>query len=135
MRTCLQQGSSCYIVLIEKKYGWNFTTYCVLRNEAPFSDLTKKSHYGNWILVKVFIQNETHDQKHDSHTQILFGRRSSRDCTFCSDSIVIFHMTIIQSILCTPITLWFGCSTKKDRCKLPWTTRSAEKVGLPIFST
>ncbi|KAI3355899.1 hypothetical protein L3Q82_004448 [Scortum barcoo] len=39
-----------------------------------------------------------------------------------------FYTTIIQSVLCTSITMWFGSATKQDRNRLQRTVRTAEKI-------
>ena len=42
---------------------------------------------------------------------------------------------VIESILCSSITVWFGATTKKDINRLQRTIRSAEKIiGIPLPS-
>uniref|UniRef100_A0A8C5I2T0 Phosphodiesterase n=1 Tax=Gouania willdenowi TaxID=441366 RepID=A0A8C5I2T0_GOUWI len=40
----------------------------------------------------------------------------------------MFYTSIIQSVLCTSITVWFGSSTKLDRHRLQRIVRTAEKI-------
>ncbi|XP_062387641.1 NXPE family member 3-like [Sardina pilchardus] len=35
---------------------------------------------------------------------------------------------IIQNVICTSITVWFGSATKRDRARLQWTIRDAERI-------
>ncbi|KAI3374205.1 hypothetical protein L3Q82_006064 [Scortum barcoo] len=65
------------------------------------------------------------------------GRRTSRGCTSCAnfrkfnlpqELLIQFYTTIIQSVLCTSITVWFGSTTKQDRNRLQQTVRTAEKI-------
>ncbi|XP_029380696.1 biliverdin reductase A isoform X1 [Echeneis naucrates] len=42
--------------------------------------------------------------------------------------LVIFYTAIIQSVLCTSITVWFGSAIKQNRNSLKRTIRSAEKI-------
>ncbi|KAI3353757.1 hypothetical protein L3Q82_004989 [Scortum barcoo] len=41
--------------------------------------------------------------------------------------LIQFYTAIIQSVLCTSITVWFGSATKQDRNRLQRTVRTAEK--------
>ncbi|KAK9529332.1 hypothetical protein VZT92_013434 [Zoarces viviparus] len=42
--------------------------------------------------------------------------------------MVHFYRAIIESILCSPITVWYAASTAKDKGRLQRIIRSAEKV-------
>ncbi|XP_051931249.1 uncharacterized protein LOC127607160 isoform X1 [Hippocampus zosterae] len=39
-----------------------------------------------------------------------------------------FYTAVIESILCSSITVWFGAATKKDKTRLQRTVRTAEKI-------
>ncbi|XP_051931225.1 uncharacterized protein LOC127607140 isoform X2 [Hippocampus zosterae] len=39
-----------------------------------------------------------------------------------------FYTAVIESILCSSITVWFGAATKKDKIRLQRTVRTAEKI-------
>ncbi|PJC91252.1 hypothetical protein CUC44_20930, partial [Aeromonas lusitana] len=38
-----------------------------------------------------------------------------------------FYSAVIESVLCTSITVWFGAATKQDRTRLQRTVRTAER--------
>ena len=42
--------------------------------------------------------------------------------------LIMFYTAVIESVLCTSITVWFGSATKLDRNRLQRTVRSAEKI-------
>ncbi|TWW57365.1 hypothetical protein D4764_07G0000840 [Takifugu flavidus] len=42
--------------------------------------------------------------------------------------LIQFYTAIIQSVLCSSITVWFGSATKQDRNRLQQTVRTAERV-------
>ena len=42
--------------------------------------------------------------------------------------LITFYTAIIQPVLCTSITVWFGSATKQDRVRLQWTVRAAERI-------
>ena len=42
--------------------------------------------------------------------------------------LITFYTAIIQSVLCSSITVWFGSTTKRDRARLQRTVRSAERI-------
>ena len=42
--------------------------------------------------------------------------------------MVTFYTAIIQSVLCSSITVWFGSATKLDRLRLQRVVRTAEKI-------
>ena len=40
----------------------------------------------------------------------------------------MFYTAVIESVLCTSITVWFGSATKLDKNRLQRSVRSAEKI-------
>ncbi len=42
--------------------------------------------------------------------------------------LISFYTAIIQSVLCTSITVWFGLATKQNRNRLQRTVRTAERI-------
>ncbi|XP_061621188.1 coagulation factor IIIa isoform X3 [Phyllopteryx taeniolatus] len=44
-----------------------------------------------------------------------------------------FYTAVIESVLCSSITVWFGAATKKDKFRLQRTIKTAERiVGIPL---
>ncbi|XP_061626357.1 uncharacterized protein LOC133476674 [Phyllopteryx taeniolatus] len=44
-----------------------------------------------------------------------------------------FYTAVIESVLCSSITVWFGAATKKDKLRLQRTIKTAERiVGTPL---
>ena len=42
--------------------------------------------------------------------------------------LIQFYTATVQSVLCTPIIVWFGSATKQDRNRLKRTIRTAERI-------
>lgn len=60
--------------------------------------------------------------------QRLYFLRQLRKFNLPQELLIIFYTAIIQSVLCTAITVCFGSSTKQDRIRLQQTIRSAERI-------
>ncbi|KAI3353967.1 hypothetical protein L3Q82_018457, partial [Scortum barcoo] len=54
--------------------------------------------------------------------------RQLRKFNSLQELLIQFYTAIIQSVLCTSITVWFGSATKQDRNRLQRTVRTAEKI-------
>lgn len=49
--------------------------------------------------------------------------------------LIQFYTAVIESVLCSSITVWYGAATKQDRCRLQRTVRAAERIiGAPLPS-
>uniref|UniRef100_A0A669CDW9 Reverse transcriptase domain-containing protein n=1 Tax=Oreochromis niloticus TaxID=8128 RepID=A0A669CDW9_ORENI len=42
--------------------------------------------------------------------------------------LIQFYTAVIESVLCSSITVWYGAATKQDRCRLQRTVRAAERI-------
>ena len=47
---------------------------------------------------------------------------------YWSELLIQFYTAVIESVLCSSITVWFGSATKLDRNRLQRTVRSAERI-------
>ncbi|KAL0161681.1 hypothetical protein M9458_045406, partial [Cirrhinus mrigala] len=47
---------------------------------------------------------------------------------FADDTTVIGLIAVIESVLCSSITVWFGAASKSDIRRLQWTVRTAERI-------
>ena len=54
--------------------------------------------------------------------------RQLRKLNLPKELLTTFYSAIIQSVICTSITVWFGSATKRDRARLQRTIRAAEKI-------
>ena len=54
--------------------------------------------------------------------------RKLRKFNLPQELLIQFYTAVIESVLCTSITVWFGSSTKEDTNRLQRTVRSAEKI-------
>ena len=66
--------------------------------------------------------------------QRLYFLRQLRRFNVSQERLITFYSAIIQSVLCTSTTVWFGSVTTQDRYRLQRPVRSAEKIiwaGLP----
>ena len=60
--------------------------------------------------------------------QRLYFLRQLRKFNLPKELLTTFYSAIIQSVICTSITAWFGSATKRDRARLQRTIRAAEKI-------
>ena len=81
------------------------------------------------------------DLKWDNHIdsivkkaqQRLYFFRQLRKFNLPQELLKQFYSAIIESVLCTSITVWFGSATKSDIRRLQRTVRTAERIiGAPL---
>jgi len=60
--------------------------------------------------------------------QRLYFLRQLRKFNLPQELLILFYSAIIQSVLCSSITVWFGSATKQDRVRLQRIVRSAERT-------
>ncbi|KAK3521948.1 hypothetical protein QTP70_020049 [Hemibagrus guttatus] len=81
------------------------------------------------------------DLKWDTHInatikkaqQRLHFLRQLRKFNLPQELLIQFYSAIIESVLCTSITVWFGSATKSDIRRLQRTVRTAERIiGAPL---
>ncbi|KAK3550022.1 hypothetical protein QTP86_018641 [Hemibagrus guttatus] len=76
------------------------------------------------------------DLKWDTHIdaiikkvqQRLYFLRQLRKFNLPQDLLTHFYSAVIESVLCTSITVWFGSATKSDMRRLQRTVRTAERI-------
>ncbi|KAK3526518.1 hypothetical protein QTP70_030647 [Hemibagrus guttatus] len=80
------------------------------------------------------------DLKWDTHIdatikkaqQRLYFLRQLRKFNLPQELLIHFYSAVIESVLCTSITVWFGSATKSDMRRLQRTVRTAERIiGAP----
>ncbi|KAK3515242.1 hypothetical protein QTP70_012464 [Hemibagrus guttatus] len=81
------------------------------------------------------------DLKWDTHIdsiikkaqQRLYFLRQLRKFNMPQELLTQFYSAVIESVLCTSITVWFGSATKSDIRRLQRTVRTAERIiGAPL---
>ncbi|KAL0169001.1 hypothetical protein M9458_037223, partial [Cirrhinus mrigala] len=81
------------------------------------------------------------DLKWDTHIdsiakkaqQRLYFLRQLRKFNLPQELLKQFYTAVIESVLCTSITVWFGSATKSDTRRLQRTVRTAERIiGAPL---
>ncbi|KAK3513271.1 hypothetical protein QTP70_009808 [Hemibagrus guttatus] len=81
------------------------------------------------------------DLKWDTHIdyivqkaqQSLYFLRQLRKFNLSQELLTQFYSAVIESVLCTSITVWFGSATKSDIRRLQRTVRTAERIiGAPL---
>ncbi|KAK3572211.1 hypothetical protein QTP86_026057 [Hemibagrus guttatus] len=81
------------------------------------------------------------DLKWDTHIdatikkaqQRLYILRQLRKFNLPQELLIQFYSAVIESVLCTSITVWFGSATKSDIRRLQRTVRTAERIiGAPL---
>ncbi|KAK3541833.1 hypothetical protein QTP86_006052 [Hemibagrus guttatus] len=81
------------------------------------------------------------DLKWDTHIdsiikkaqQRLYFLRQLRKFNLPQELLTQFYSVVIESVLCTSITVWFGSATKSDIRRLQRTVRTAERIiGAPL---
>ncbi|KAK0148957.1 putative RNA-directed DNA polymerase from transposon BS [Merluccius polli] len=60
--------------------------------------------------------------------QRMYFLRQLRKFNLPQELLIQFYTAIIQSVLCTSVTVWFGSATNQDRNRLQRTVRTAEKI-------
>ncbi|XDV45489.1 hypothetical protein PO909_013579, partial [Leuciscus waleckii] len=60
--------------------------------------------------------------------QRLYFLRQLRKLNLSKELLITFYSAIIQSVICTSITVWFGSATKRDRARLQRTIRAAQII-------
>ncbi len=60
--------------------------------------------------------------------QRLYFLRQLRKFNLPQELLIQFHSAIIESVLCSSITVWFGSATKTDIRRLQRTVRTAERI-------
>ncbi|KAI3352705.1 hypothetical protein L3Q82_020170, partial [Scortum barcoo] len=60
--------------------------------------------------------------------QRMYFLRQLRKFNLPQELLIQFYTAMIQSVLCTSITVWFGSATKQERNRLQRTVRAAEKI-------
>ncbi|KAK3562672.1 hypothetical protein QTP86_005053 [Hemibagrus guttatus] len=81
------------------------------------------------------------DLKWDTHIdsiikkaqQRLYFLRQLRKFNLPQELLTHFYSAVIESVLCTSITVWFGLATKSDIRRLQRTVRTAKRIICPPF--
>ncbi|KAL2084975.1 hypothetical protein ACEWY4_020493 [Coilia grayii] len=67
--------------------------------------------------------------------QRMYFLRQLRKHGLPQELLVTFYTAVVESILCSSITVWFGAATQQDKHRLQRTIRSAERIiGAPLPS-
>ncbi|KAK3570810.1 hypothetical protein QTP86_027632, partial [Hemibagrus guttatus] len=88
------------------------------------------------FLVTTISQDLKWDTRIDSiikkAQQRLYFLRQLRKFNLPQELLTQFYSAVIESVLCTSITVWFGSATKSDIRRLQRTVRTAERIiGAP----
>ncbi len=95
-----------------------------------------------WSILS-FPGNRTHDLVLLCHAllfELLYRKymyflRQLRKFNLPQELLIQFYSAIIESVLCSSITVWFGSATKTDIRRLQRTVRTAERIiGAPLPS-
>ncbi len=86
------------------------------------------SHSGSWTISQ--------DLKWDNHIESIVKKAQQRLYFLCQmrkfnlpqELLKQFYSTIIESVLCTSITVWFSSATKSDLRRLQRVVRTAERI-------
>ncbi|KAF7710218.1 hypothetical protein HF521_009090 [Silurus meridionalis] len=63
--------------------------------------------------------------------QRMYFLRQLRKYSLPQELLIQFYTAVIESVLCSSITIWFGAATKQDRNRLQKTVKTAEKSLVP----
>ncbi|KAI5619464.1 gastrula zinc finger protein XlCGF28.1-like [Silurus asotus] len=65
--------------------------------------------------------------------QRMYFLRQLRKYSLPQELLIQFYTAVIESVLCSSITIWFGATTKQDRNRLQKTVKTVEKIiGAPL---
>ncbi|MCI4389765.1 hypothetical protein PGIGA_G00102240 [Pangasianodon gigas] len=90
-----------------------------------------------WFLGSTISQDlkwETHiDSILKKAQKRLYFLRQLRKFNLPQELLTWFYSAVIESVLCTSITVLFGSATKSDRRRLQWVVQTAERIiGAPL---
>ncbi|KAK3569652.1 hypothetical protein QTP86_002651 [Hemibagrus guttatus] len=112
------------------------------RNTPAFPPLTIMNSTVPTVASFRFLGTTiSQDLKWDTHIdatikkaqQRLYFLRQLRKFNLPQELLIHFYSAVIESVLCTSITVWFGSATKSDMRRLQRTVRSAERIiGAPL---
>ncbi len=109
-------------------------------SEATYIHCILHTIYYIYIYIYIYISQ---DLKWDNHIdsiakkaqQRLYVLRQLRKFNLPQELLIQFYSAIIESVLCSSITVWFGSATKTDIRRLQRTVRTAERIiGAPLPS-
>ncbi len=105
--------------------------------------VSSEATYIHCILYTIYCIYIYQDLKWDNHIdsiakkaqQRLYFLRQLRKFNLPQELLIQFYSAIIESVLCSSITVWFGSATKTDIRRLQRTVRTAERIiGAPLPS-
>ncbi|KAI5102804.1 gastrula zinc finger protein XlCGF28.1-like [Silurus meridionalis] len=65
--------------------------------------------------------------------QRIYFLRQLRKYSLSQELLIQFYTAVIESVLCSSITIWLGAATKQDRNRLQKTVKTAERIiGAPL---
>ncbi|KAK3520944.1 hypothetical protein QTP86_020889, partial [Hemibagrus guttatus] len=112
------------------------------RNTPAFPPLTIMNSTVPTVTSFRFLGTTiSQDLKWDTHIdatikkaqQRLYFLRQLRKFNLPQELLIHFYSAVIESVLCTSITVWFGSATKSDMRRLQRTVRTAERIiGAPL---
>jgi hypothetical protein len=143
-----------YINQVNEFVSWcdtNFLNLNVSKTKEMVFDFRKNQNAVSPLLVKSENIERVHEYKYlgiiiddrlsgTANTKRVFGKCMQRvhhlrilknihvDRTILS----LFYKSIIQSVLCFSITVWYGSLTSKDKSKLDKVVRTARKLGADV---
>ncbi|KAI3376906.1 hypothetical protein L3Q82_000156 [Scortum barcoo] len=111
----------------ESAYRWEIEQMALLCGQNNLELKSSKLFLGSII---------SQDLKWESNIDAIRKKAQQRMYFLCQlrkfnlpqELLIQFYTTIIQSVLSTSITVWFGSATKQDRNRLQRTVRTAEKI-------
>ncbi|KAI3362516.1 hypothetical protein L3Q82_012829 [Scortum barcoo] len=83
------------------------------------------------ILCSFYSGSSNIDTIRKKAQQRMYFLRQLRKFNLPQELLIQFYATIIQSVLCTSITVWFGSATKQDRNRLQQTAEKIIGASLP----
>ncbi len=85
-------------------------------------------------LFRFLVTTISQDLKGDNHVdekgpaEAVFPPPAIRKFNLPQELLKQFYSVIIESVLCSSITVWFGSATKTDIRRLQWTVGTAERI-------
>uniref|UniRef100_A0AAQ6IR24 Reverse transcriptase domain-containing protein n=1 Tax=Anabas testudineus TaxID=64144 RepID=A0AAQ6IR24_ANATE len=96
-------------------------------HNTTVSTVTSFRFLGSTISQDMKWSSHIETVRKKSHQRLYFLRQLMK-FNLPQELLTMFYTAIIQSVLCTSITVWFGSATKQDRHRLQRVIRSAEKI-------
>uniref|UniRef100_A0A9J8BE90 Alkylated DNA repair protein AlkB homologue 8 N-terminal domain-containing protein n=1 Tax=Cyprinus carpio carpio TaxID=630221 RepID=A0A9J8BE90_CYPCA len=119
-----------YVRILFVDFSSAFNTIIPTALQTKLTQLSVPSSICQWISS---FLSDRQQLKAKKAQQRLYFLRQLKKFNLPQELLKQFYSALIESVLCTSITVWFGSATKSDIRRLQRTVRTAERIiGAPL---